>query len=116
MPFDRTGILPVWSDDGLEEERGEDASSVEYCEHNVDNVAIEVVGQHGTREVISLFLEDWEVGRVAISCRLSMDLLCQVVRDMCKGSSESLYSPRSLCSELVELSQQQCLFLTVDGL
>ena len=37
------------------------------------------------------------------------------------GNSESLDSPRSLCSEcqrrsLVELSQQQSLFLAVDGL
>ena len=52
MPFDRTGMLlltkgemwkygcpksPVCSDDGLEEERGEDTSSVEYYEHNVDH-------------------------------------------------------------------------------
>ena len=41
---------PVWSDDGLEEERGEDASSVEYYEHNVDNLAIEVVGQNWSCE------------------------------------------------------------------
>ena len=47
---------PVWSDDGFEEERGEDASYVEYHEHNVDNLAIDIVGQHWTSEVISLFL------------------------------------------------------------
>ena len=40
-------------------------------------------------EVISPFLEDWEVGRVASSCHLSMDLLCQEMRHVCKGSSES---------------------------
>ena len=55
----------VWSDDGLEEDRGEDASSVEYFEHNVDNFPIEVVGQNWSSEVISLFLEVREVGRVA---------------------------------------------------
>ena len=53
----------VWSDDGFEEERGEDASSVEYYEHNVGNLAIEVVGQHRTSEVISLFLKEWRLGR-----------------------------------------------------
>ena len=68
---------PVWSDDGLEGERGEDASSVEYCEHNVDNLAFGVVGQNWSSEVIPFFLEDWEVGRLASSCHLSMDLLCQ---------------------------------------
>ena len=112
---------PVRSDDGLEEERGEDASSVEYYEHNVDNLAIEGHGQNWSSEVISLFLEDWEVGRVAFSCHWSVDLLCQEMRDAYRGSSESLDSPRSLCSEcqsssLVELSEQQSLFLTVDRL
>ena len=48
----------------------EDASSLEYYEHNVDNLAIDVVGQNWSSEVISLFLEDW----VALSCHLSMDL------------------------------------------
>ena len=71
---------PVWSDDGFEEERGEDASFVEFYEHNVDNLAIDVVGQHWTSQVISLFLRDWEVGRVALSCHLSMDLLCKELR------------------------------------
>ena len=78
----------VWSDDGLENERGEDTSSVEHYEHNVDKLAIEVVGQNWTSEVISLFLEDWEVGRVALSSHLSMDLSCQEMRDVCEGSLE----------------------------
>ena len=50
----------------------------EFCEHNVENMAIEVIGQDRSREVISLFVEDREVGRVALSW------------DVCKGSSESL--------------------------
>ena len=37
----------------------------EFYEHNVENMAIEVIGQDRSSEVISLFLEDWEVGRVA---------------------------------------------------
>ena len=60
---------PVWSGDGFGGERSEDISSVEYYEHNVDNVAIEL-GQNWSSEVISLFLEDWEVGWVALSRRL----------------------------------------------
>ena len=74
----------------------EDASSVEYCEHDVENLAIEVAGQKWSSDVISLFLEDWDIGRVALSCHIAMDLLCQEMRDACKGSSESLGSPRSL--------------------
>ena len=33
----------------------EDASSLEYYEHNVDNLALEVVGQNWSSEVISRF-------------------------------------------------------------
>ena len=86
---------PLWRGDGFEGERSEDTSSVESYEHNVDNLAIEVVGQNWSSEVISLFLKDWEVGRVALSCHLSMDLLCQETRD-------AWDSPRSLCSECQE--------------
>ena len=83
MPLGRTGILLLrlpkkslaWSGDGFEGERSEDTSSEEYCEHNVDNLATEVVGQNGSSEVISLFLDDWEIGRVGLSCQLSMDFL-----------------------------------------
>ena len=60
---------------------------------NVGNLAVEVVGQNWSSEVISLFLEDWEVGRVAFSCHLSMDLLCQEKMDACWESSESLGFP-----------------------
>ena len=45
-----------------------DASALEYCEHNIGNLALEVVGQRWSSEVIFLFLEDREVGRVALSC------------------------------------------------
>ena len=90
---------PVWSGDGLEEERSESTSTLEHYEHNVDIFAKEVVGQNWSSEVISLSLEDWEVGRMALSCDLSMDFLCQEMRDACRGSSESLDSPRCLCSE-----------------
>ena len=83
-------------------------STLEYFEHNL---AIEVVGQNWSSEVIFLFLEDWEVARMALSCHLLMDFLCPEMRDACWESSESLVSPRSLCSEcqrssLVDLSQQ----------
>ena len=93
-----------------------------FFEHTVDDLAIEVVGQHWTSEATSLSTEDWEVGRVPSSCHLSTDLLCQEMRNVCKGSSESLGFLRSLCSEsqrrsLVDLSAaEQSLFLTVDGL
>ena len=48
------------------------------CEVQEDNnecKAIEVTGQGWSTEVVALFLEDWELGRVALSCHMTMDLL-----------------------------------------
>ena len=47
--------------------------------HNVGNLALEVVGQNGSSEVISLFRS----GGVALSCHLSTALLCKEMRDAC---------------------------------
>ena len=108
---------PEWISSGPTSEA---VHGFEFSELNVENMAVEVVEQDTSSEVISLLLEDWEVGRVALSCHLSVDL-CQEMRDVCQRSSESQDFPRSLCSEchgssLVEVSQQQRLFLTVDEL
>ena len=64
----------VWSSNGVEWAGSEGTSSLVSYEHNVGNLALEVVGQNWSSEVISLCLEDWEVGRVALSCHLSVDL------------------------------------------
>ena len=53
---------------------GSEGTSLEYYEHKVGNLALEVVGQNWSCEVISHFFEDWEVGRAALSCHLSVDL------------------------------------------
>ena len=58
--------------------------------------ASEVIGQDWSSEVVALFLEDWELGRVALSCHTAMDLLCQEMRDACWVSSESVVSLFSL--------------------
>ena len=105
---------PVWSSVGDEWARSEGTSSFEDYEHNVDNLALEVVGQIG--QVVSPFLEDWELGRVALSCHMAMDILCQEMRDACWVSSNSQNSPLSLFSQnqssslVLELSQQRNLF------
>ena len=74
---------------GYDGERSDIASSKEHYQHSVENLAIDVVGQNWSSEVISLFLEDWEVGRAALSCHLSIDLWCQEMRDVCKGGAQS---------------------------
>ena len=101
-------------------------------EHNDEFRAIEVIGQDWSSEVVALFLEDWELGRVALSCHMAMDLLCQEMRGACWDSSESLGSPCSLCSQRWEdsladeregrepgkctVTASESFSLTVDGL
>ena len=56
-------------------------------------------GRIGQARWWALFLEDWELGRVALSCHMTMDVLCQEMGDACWDSSESLGSPCSVCSQ-----------------
>ena len=60
----------------------------EECGHNDECQAIEVIGQDWSSEVVALFLEDWELGRVTLSCYMAMDLLCQEMRNASWVSSE----------------------------
>ena len=53
----------------------------EYEEHHVENLSLEVVGQGWSGWLVHLFLEDWELARVAVSCHLALDLFCQVAQD-----------------------------------
>ena len=53
----------------------------------------EVTGQDWSSEAVALSLEDWELGRVALGCRMATDLLCQEMRDTCWDSTESLAVP-----------------------
>ena len=48
--------------------------SFEQYEHNVASLAPYIIGQNWSGEKI-LFLEDWELARVALSCHIALDLL-----------------------------------------
>ena len=41
------------------------------------NDALCVIGLHGSGDKISLFLQDWEVAKVALSYHIALDMLCQ---------------------------------------
>ena len=60
----------------------------EVYEHNNECRAIEVgrIGQ-------ARWCEDWKLGRVAWSCHMAVDLLCQEMRDACWDSLELLGFP-----------------------
>ena len=49
------------------------SSDEEYEEHNVKNLSLEVVEQGWSGGLVCL--ADWELGRVALSCHLALDLL-----------------------------------------
>ena len=83
------------------------APRCEVYEHNSECGALEVIGQDWSGEVVSLFIEDWELGRVALSCHMALDLLCQDMRDACQDSSASLGSPCSLCSQCWKILSQR---------
>ena len=63
---------PVWSSN--EWAGSEDASSLEWYEHNVENLAIEVVGQNWSSVVLFSSLGRLGGRARALSCHLSMDL------------------------------------------
>ena len=64
---------------------GGGAPREEVYEHNNERRALEVIGQDWSSEVVALFLDDGELARVALSCHMAMDLLCQDMRDACWG-------------------------------
>ena len=60
----------AWSED-------ESVSSSGSREGNVGNDVLHVIRLHGPVGKISLFLRDWELAKVALSCRMALDMLCQ---------------------------------------
>ena len=85
---------PMWESEGEAWSEDEDASSTASREGNVCNDALHVVGLHGPSDKISLFLQDWELARVALSCH--MPWTCCARRCMRPGSGGML--PRGLLS------------------
>ena len=47
----------------------------------VGNDALFVIGLHGSGDTIALFLQDWEVAEVALSCQKALDMLCQEMHE-----------------------------------
>ena len=62
-------------------ENGSSVSSSSSDENNVGNGALFVIGLHGSGDAIALFLQDWEVAKVAF-CHTALDMLCQELHDV----------------------------------
>ena len=61
----------------------ESVSSSDSRENHVCNDALHVIGIYGPGDKISLslFLKDWELAKVALSCRMALDMLCQEMHE-----------------------------------
>ena len=66
-------------------------------EGNVCNDALHVIGLYGSGEHIALFLQDWELAKVALSCHMAL-MLCEEMHEAWRGL----------------LSRHKCSLLTVD--
>ena len=72
---------PDWGSDVASQIESEGESSFHQYENNVESLALNVLGQNWSGEQISVFLEDWELARVALSWRIALDLLCQELHE-----------------------------------
>ena len=50
-------------------------------EDDVCNDALHVIGLPGFGDKISLFLQDLELAKVALSCHIALDMLCQEMHE-----------------------------------
>ena len=74
------GFLVPELKDGSEASKDEQADS--SSENNVGSGALFVVGLRRSDDAIALFLQDWEVAKVALSCRNALHVLCQELHDV----------------------------------
>ena len=49
---------------------------------NVGDDALFVIGLQGSDDTIAIFFQDREVGKVALSCHIALDVLCQEMHDV----------------------------------
>ena len=59
---------PKWESEGEGWSEDDSVSSSGSCEGNVCNDALHVIGFYGPGDKISLFQQDWELAKVALSC------------------------------------------------
>ena len=76
----------AWSED-------ERVSSTGSREGNVGNDALHVIGLYGPGDKISLFLQDLELARVALSCHIALQ------RSLCVTARQAFLSPWTGCDK-----------------
>ena len=71
---------PMWESEGEAWSEDESVSSSGSREGNVCNDALRV-RLYGPGGKISVFLQDWELAKVALSCHTAVDMLCQEMHE-----------------------------------
>ena len=69
------GFLVPELEDESEASKDEQADS--SSENNVGDGVLFVIGLHRSGGASAHFLQDWEVAKVALSCHIALDMLCQ---------------------------------------
>ena len=72
---------PMWDSEGEAWSENESVSSSDSRENNVSSGALHVIWLYGPGDKVSLFLKDWELARVASSCHIALDMLCQELHE-----------------------------------
>ena len=76
------GLHMMAKENSWRSDSGSPVSSSSSSENNVGNDASFVIGLHGSGDTIALFLQDWEVAKVALSCHIALDMLCQELHEV----------------------------------
>ena len=71
------GLHMMAEENSWQSDSGSSVSSSSSSENNVGNEVLFVIGLHGSGDKISLFLQDWEVEKVALGCHTALDTPCQ---------------------------------------
>ena len=73
---------PMWESEGQAWSEDESVSSSGFRGGNVSNEALHVIGLYGPGDKISLFFKDWELAKMALSCHMALDMLCQEMHEV----------------------------------
>ena len=90
------GVHMMAEENSWPSDSGSSVSSSSSSEDNVGNDALFVIGLQGSGDTIALFLQDWVVAKVALSCHIALDMLCQEMHMKAKGDVAGLFSERGL--------------------
>ena len=79
----------MWESEGEAWSGDESVSSTASHKGDMCNDALHVIGLHGFGGKISLFLQNWELAKVAPNCHMALDVRCQEMHEACCGAADT---------------------------